>query len=188
MFKIEQTKIQGCYILYPNRFSDNRGIFIKTYHEKFYEENNITAQFEEQFYTVSRKDVLRGLHFQAPPHEQSKLVYCTAGSVVDVVLDLRKGSPSYGDHIKVTISGSNLKQVLIPVGCAHGFFVTSDSATMIYNVTSTYSPDHDDGILWNSASIDWPISDPIVSERDGRLTRLRKFRSPFEFKPNICSY
>lgn len=181
MFEVEKTSIPGCFVLKPQAITDVRGSVVKTFHHEFYRENGIATDFREQFYTTSHQGVIRGLHFQSPPHECCKLAYCTEGTVLDIVLDIRNGSPSYGTHISREISADNAAQVYIPAGCAHGFYVYSRRAIMVYNVTSVYSQESDDGIRWDSAGIDWPIDDPVVSDRDNRLPGLDEMDSPFYY-------
>ena len=138
--------------------------------------------FAEQYYSVSHSGVLRGLHFQLPPSDHDKLVYCTAGAAFDVALDLRLGSPEFGRHIGLTLSAEAHNLLYLPRGFAHGFCVTEGPATMVYNTTTPYAPEHDTGILWNSAGIDWPVDTPLVSTRDRNFPALDEFESPFGFE------
>lgn len=179
--KLLLTAIAGCYQLVPNVFRDERGAFVKVFHEEVFREHGLRTDFAEEYYSVSRERVLRGLHFQTPPHEHAKLVYCPQGSVLDVAVDLRVGSPSYGQHIGVELSEANANMLYLPAGLAHGFYTTSTQATMVYKVTSVYAPAHDGGILWSSAGIDWPDADPILSERDRQFPALADFASPFRY-------
>jgi len=160
---------------------DARGTFVKTFHEATFAELGLRTRFTEQFYTTSMRGVLRGLHFQSPPYDHAKLVYCTAGRVLDVGVDLRRGSPTYGQHLKVELSAETGNMVYLPPGIAHGFLTIADSATLVYNVTSMYEPIADTGIRWDSAGIEWPVDTPQVSERDSRLPTLGAFDSPFDF-------
>jgi len=137
------------------------------------------AAFAEQYYSVSENNVLRGLHFQTPPHDHHKLVTCVEGNVFDVVVDLRKGSRTYRQHQSLALNGARGESVFVPSGCAHGFYVRSKSATMFYNVTTSYVASHDTGIRWDSAGISWPSARPVVSDRDAALPALSEFDTPF---------
>ncbi|MDC3274854.1 dTDP-4-dehydrorhamnose 3,5-epimerase, partial [Flavobacteriaceae bacterium] len=133
----------------------------------------------------SSRGVLRGLHFQKPPFSQAKLVRCIEGKVIDVAVDLRKGSPTYGKHVAVELSGENKKQLFVPRGFAHGFCVLSEIAVFAYKVDNTYAPEYDFGIKWNDKdlAIDWSLNEAEVSlsEKDKNLTNFADFDSPFEF-------
>lgn len=179
--RISKTEIAGCYEIFPIVFKDNRGIFVKTFHKDDFKENGLDIDFAEEFYSISEKNVLRGLHFQLPPMEQAKIVYCTSGTIIDAVVDLRVGSPTYGRYLTFQLSQETANIIYIPPGLAHGFYVISNHAIVNYKVTSIYSPEHDSGILWNSAGIPWPSSSPLISKRDSELPPLYKFKSPFVF-------
>lgn len=161
--------------------TDSRGKFVKTFHEDFFRQHGLAVDFREEYYTVSQRGVLRGLHFQLPPAAHAKLVYCAHGEVLDVVVDLRQGSPTYRKHYSVLLSTDKANQIYVPIGLAHGFFVVSETATVTYKVTSVYAPDLDSGILWNSAGITWPTGLPILSERDQSFSSLEKFVTPFRY-------
>ena len=120
------------------------------------------------------------MHFQTPPDHHNKLVYCTAGTILDVVVDIRTGSPTYGDHISLEISSGVGNMIYIPEGLAHGFYSKTD-ATVVYNVSTIYSPDNDGGILWSSIGMDWPVTTPDLSDRDVTFPTLAEFNSPFIF-------
>jgi dTDP-4-dehydrorhamnose 3,5-epimerase len=179
---LKKTLIPGCYELQPNVFRDERGLFVKTFHEDVFKENGLETHFAEEYYSFSHKRVLRGLHFQLPPMEHVKLVYCVYGRVLDTVVDLRVGSPAYGDFETFELSDEQANMVYIPKGLAHGFYVLSESAIVMYKVTTVYSPEHDTGILWNSADIPWPDEGPIVSKRDSEFIACKNFNSPFVYK------
>ncbi len=178
---IKETAIPGCYELTPRILSDERGVFVKTFHEGIFKEHGLTTDWREEYYSVSRRGVLRGLHFQLPPHDHDKLVYCTAGVVLDAVADLRKGSPAYGGHVMLELSAEKGNMLYIPRGLAHGFYVKSEAATMMYKVSSVYAPEHDAGILWNSAGIPWPDENPILSDRDRQLPAAHQLQCLFSF-------
>jgi dTDP-4-dehydrorhamnose 3,5-epimerase/CDP-3, 6-dideoxy-D-glycero-D-glycero-4-hexulose-5-epimerase len=176
--KVLPTELDGVFVLKPNVFEDARGSFVKTYHEDLFASCGIKFAPEEEFFSVSRKNVLRGMHCQLPPAAHDKLVYCPAGKVLDVVLDLRSGAKR-GRFISRELSASNREMLFIPRGCAHGFLALEDDSMMVYQTSTVHSPAHDAGVLWNSFGFDWPIADPILSERDQKFPALRDFDSPF---------
>ncbi|MCK9387804.1 MAG: dTDP-4-dehydrorhamnose 3,5-epimerase [Sulfuritalea sp.] len=179
MFEVRECAIAGCYEIDPKVFVDSRGQFVKVFQTEEFSRRGLDADFREEFYTISTQGVIRGLHFQAPPMDQTKMVYCVSGSVLDVVVDLRMGSPTYGSFAQFELNADKPGCIYIPKGLAHGFCVLSASATLIYKVTRSYAPEYDEGIAWNSVGIPWPVSDPVLSERDRRLTPFTDFRSPF---------
>jgi dTDP-4-dehydrorhamnose 3,5-epimerase len=181
--KIQPTAIPGCFEIIPNVFTDDRGSFVKTFHRELFEQQGLEVEWREEYYSTSRKGVLRGLHFQLPPHDHAKLVYCTVGEVLDVVLDLRVGSPAYGTHEMRLINGTNAHMIYIPKGCAHGFYTVSEQVTMMYKVSTVYAPAHDAGVLWSSAGIPWPDDAPIMSERDKAFPMFAEFTTnPFRYR------
>jgi len=182
MIKLIESSLQGCFELQTNKFVDERGVFVKTFHEPTFESLGLNTEFTEEYYSVSDKSVIRGMHFQLPPDDHVKLVYCTAGKVMDVVVDIRVGSPTYGQHAVFELSSEQANMVYIPKGMAHGFCVLSEQATMVYKVITVYSPECDGGIRWDTASINWPVSNPVISQRDLSLIAIDKFDSPFEFE------
>lgn len=181
MFKVRETEMPGCLEICAPVISDIRGIFVKTFHHDEFIRHHLVTRFTEEYYTRSHRRVLRGLHFQIPPMDHTKLVYCADGAVMDVVVDLRVGSPSYGKHEIFHLCPGNGNMIYIPPGFAHGFYVTGDSALMVYKVTTVYSPEHDRGILWNSLGIPWPDDTPCLSERDTGFPPIEGFSSPFRF-------
>lgn len=178
-FERLETYIPGCFELTPRKINDERGCFVKTYHFDAFKEHGLDTDWREEYYSVSHKGVLRGLHYQSPPHDHAKLVYCTSGEVLDVVVDLRVGSPMFGKFTIFQLTACKANMIYIPRGCAHGFYTISDSATMMYKVTSVYAPSNDTGIHWNSVGISWPDTKPIVSLRDNSLIFFSDFISPF---------
>ena len=182
MFEILTTALQGCLIVKPRIRSDARGRFVKTLHKTLFSEMGLESGFCEQYHSTSARGVLRGLHFQTPPHDHVKLVTCLTGEVLDALVDLRVGSPTYGVAETVALSGAEALLLYIPRGIAHGFCTRSEEALMLYNVTSEYAPTHDTGIRWDSVGIAWP-GDPVVSERDAGFVALAHFESPFRFEP-----
>jgi len=181
--KFIETKISDLIIIEPTVFGDARGYFLESYNQKKFEEIVGKTSFLQDNESKSYNGVLRGLHFQKPPFEQAKLVRCIEGKVMDVALDIRKGSPTYGKYIAIELSGENKRQLFVPRGFAHGFVVLSDSATFAYKVDNIYAPDHDAGIRWNDKelNIQWGLEDSevMVSEKDAELPLFSKFESPF---------
>ena len=180
MFEKRKTAIDGCFELQPAVREDLRGRFVKTYQRDYFLSNGFETEFKEQYYSTSRMGVLRGMHFQNPPQEHTKLVYCISGLILDVVLDLRVGSPSYLKYLSLELSANAGNMLYLPEGLAHGFYAFSE-ATVVYNVSTVYFPELDDGVLWNSFGMNWPGRSPVVSERDSGFDSLSDFKSPFKF-------
>jgi dTDP-4-dehydrorhamnose 3,5-epimerase len=178
------TAIPGCFELRPPVAADARGRFVKTFQREWFERHGLRTDWAEQYYSVSRRGVARGLHFQLPPHDHAKLVYCVDGEVMDAAVDLRVGSPAFGRHACVVLSAAMGNMLYLEPGLAHGFYASSDPATVVYNVTSVHVPSHDAGILWSSAGIPWPDAAPRMSERDLGFPRLAEFESPFRYRPD----
>lgn len=183
MFELQHSGIPDCFEVQPRIFSDARGRFVKVFHKENFRELGLATNFVEEYYSSSHFGVIRGLHFQSPPVDHVKLIYCVQGEVFDVVLDLRVGSPTYGKTYTCTLGAELGNYLYVPKGLAHGFCVTSEKATLIYKVSSVYSPLHDTGILWNSANINWPTDRPQLSDRDMNLPRFEEFVSPFVYQP-----
>lgn len=167
----EETGISGLCILTPKVFEDSRGYFMETYSKRDFTEVGVDCEFVQDNQSKSSRGVLRGLHFQKT-YQQAKLVRVVRGEVYDVAVDLREGSPTYGQHFGVILSAENKKQFFIPRGFAHGFLVLSDEAEFVYKCDDFYHPDDEGGILWNSVGIDWPLDKIggeeklILSEKD----------------------
>ena len=176
------TAIDGCFELRPTVIRDTRGFFAKVFHRPLWRDLGLKTEFAEEYVTHSLPWTMRGLHFQTPPMEHVKVVLCLKGNAFDVAVDLRKGSPTYGEHASVNLSSTQSNALYIPAGVAHGFCVTGEEALLLYKLTTVYSPEHDAGIRWDSAGIPWPMTDPILSGRDHQLPRLEDYDSPFEFK------
>jgi dTDP-4-dehydrorhamnose 3,5-epimerase len=177
---IEETYIQGLKILHLNQFSDNRGCFLKVYNFEFFKENSLRSDFQESYFSISAKDVIRGMHFQIPPYEHVKLVYLNQGRIIDVVLDLRLESATYGQHYITTMSMDDPKLIYIPVGCAHGFLSLEDNSIVSYIQTSLYNQESDSGIRWDSFGMQWDVVNPVISRRDISFCSLTDFKSPFK--------
>jgi len=175
----KKTKLNGVYIIEPEIFKDARGSFVKVFHEETFKENKLQFNTKEVFYSESKENVIRGMHFQNPPQAHAKIVYVVKGKIIDVVLDIRTGSPTYGEFISTELSVDDKKMIYIPVGFAHGFSVISESATAVYMQTTVHSPELDSGIRWDSFGMDWNIKQPIISERDERFDAFSDLESPF---------
>lgn len=185
-FKFIETKIKDLYIIEPAVFGDERGYFMETYNKEDFFKAGLTMEFVQDNESKSRKGVLRGLHFQTK-HTQGKLVRVTRGSVYDVAVDLRKGSPTYGQWEGILLTEENKKQFYVPEGFAHGFLVCSDEAVFNYKCTDFYAPEYDGGVLWNDPSIGvkWPlegIEEVILSDKDRNQKRLEELDLPFIFE------
>ena len=179
--EICELKIPGAFELRPQVHRDERGSFVKTFHHDAFELRKLATSYREQYYSASHQGVLRGLHFQTPPFDHVKLVSCLQGRIFDVGLDLRKGSPTYGQHFSIVLSSEHGNMLYLPKGFAHGFLTLSQQAIVTYCVTTVHSPEHDTGVNWASAGIAWPNPSPLLSARDEALPRLQDFRSPFDF-------
>jgi len=178
-----KTPIEGLLVIEPQVFRDARGYFVETYNEQRYEEAGITARFVQDNQSCSCYGVVRGLHFQRPPYTQAKLVCCTQGKVLDVAVDLRKDSPTYGQWYSVELTEENKRQFFIPKGFAHGFSVLSEKAVFTYKCDNLYHPEADGGLLLTDPdlNIDWqvPVEDRILSEKDTKHPLLKDLDNPF---------
>jgi dTDP-4-dehydrorhamnose 3,5-epimerase len=183
--KFIKTAISGVYIIEPSVFGDNRGYFSESFNLEKFEENIYPIKFVQDNESKSSKGVLRGLHFQKPPYTQAKLVRCIEGRVMDVAVDIRKGSPTYGKHVAVELTGENKKQLFVPRGFAHGFSVLSNTAVFAYKVDNTYAPECDSGIRYDDKdlNIDWGLSEEEIqlSVKDKNLRFFKDLDSPFNF-------
>jgi dTDP-4-dehydrorhamnose 3,5-epimerase/CDP-3, 6-dideoxy-D-glycero-D-glycero-4-hexulose-5-epimerase len=180
--KIIETSISGLKILEPKIFEDSRGKFIKTFTNYFFKEHNLDIDIKETYYSISHKDVIRGMHFQTPPHEHMKLVYVPAGKILDVVLDIRKNSSTFGQHFSCELSSENAKVLIIPKGLAHGFKSLHDNTNVTYMQTTCYAPHNDGGIKYDSFGFDWQCRNPQLSQRDFSFPTFKEFDSPFIFE------
>lgn len=158
---------------------DKRGRFVKLFHSDFFSQHQLVENFEEQYYSTSKSRVLRGLHFQVPPHGHVKVVTCISGEIVDVVFDLRKKSTTYGQFISVELSSEKANLLYVPEGLAHGFYVMSEQATFLSLNSRKFSAECDAGIRWDSIGFEWPDPEPIVSEKDRNMIGFQEFVSPF---------
>ncbi|RDH87441.1 MAG: dTDP-4-dehydrorhamnose 3,5-epimerase [endosymbiont of Escarpia spicata] len=182
--KVIETELPGVLIIEPKIFGDERGFFAETWNKQLYTEAGITSDFVQDNLSMSRRGVLRGLHFQNP-NAQGKLVTVLQGEVYDVAVDIRRGSPTFGQWASVSLSSENRRLIYIPEGFAHGFCVTSETALFSYKCTDRYNPGAEGSILWNDLdlAIDWPIDNPELSAKDQEGIRLKDF--PIERLPLI---
>lgn len=180
--KIEKTVIDGVLILTPNIYGDERGYFFESFNQKQFEAAvGKEVIFVQDNQSKSQKNVLRGLHFQNPPHAQGKLVRVLSGSVLDVAVDIRKNSPTYGKHLTFELNAQTNKMVWLPEGIAHGFAALEDDTVFFYKCTNYYNKESEDCILWNdkNLNIDWKIEHPILSEKDREGKPFKTFESNF---------
>ncbi|MCE8556956.1 dTDP-4-dehydrorhamnose 3,5-epimerase [Ruegeria pomeroyi] len=179
--QIEQTALPGVLILTPARFGDARGFFSESWNKARLAEHGIEMEFVQDNHSLStRVGSVRGLHFQAPPHAQDKLVRCGRGALFDVAVDIRKGSPTYGHWFGVELSAENGRQLLVPKGFLHGFVTRAPDTEICYKCTDYYAPECDGAVRWDSCGIDWGIDgDPVLSAKDATAPALAEFDSPF---------
>lgn len=186
---ILQTSIPGVVIIEPRLFKDDRGYFFESFSERDFNAQVREVKFVQDNESMSSYGVMRGLHFQRPPYTQSKLVRCVKGAVLDVAVDIRKGSPTYGQHVAVELTEENHRQFFVPRGFAHGFAVLSETAIFQYKCDNFYHPEADGGIsiLDDSLGIDWriPTDHAILSEKDTKHPLLKDFDSPFDFNVSL---
>jgi dTDP-4-dehydrorhamnose 3,5-epimerase len=181
--KVVETAIPGLLILEPKVFGDDRGFFFESFQAQRYADAGITQPFVQDNISRSGKGILRGLHFQNP-NSQGKLVSCLEGSVYDVAVDVRRGSPHFGQWVGVELTDRNHRQFWVPPGFAHGFCVTSDYATFYYKCTDYYAPAHEQSILWNdpALAISWPVQSPLLSGKDAAAPTLKDAPRLLEFQ------
>lgn len=180
---ISKTAIEGLVIIEPSVFFDDRGFFMETFHKDRYAEEGITETFVQDNLSVSRRGTLRGLHYQAPPCAQGKLVQVVRGKVWDVAVDIRFESPTFGEYVGIELSAENKKQFWIPAGFAHGFVALEDDTVFMYKCTNVYSQEHDRGVAWNDAAlgIEWPLleSELLISDKDRKHPLLKDIDREF---------
>jgi len=180
---VEHTPIPGLVILTPRRFGDHRGFFCESWNEQRMQKEGLDYRFVQDNHSVSmEQDTLRGLHYQSPPHAQAKLVRCGRGTLWDVAVDVRTGSPTFGQWFGVELSFENGRQLMIPAGFLHGFVTTEPQTEIVYKCTDYYAPESDGAVAWDSCGIDWPLKgDPILSEKDAAAITMSAFKSPFDW-------
>jgi len=182
-FEFHSTEIEGVKEVIPEVYEDDRGYFVETYVGEEFREAGIQKEFPLEYYSKSRQNVLRGLHFQRPPHAQAKVVSCPVGEVYDLVVDLRPDSSSFGESTSLRLSEEKKNAVFLPRGCAHGFYTLRDNSFVFYQVDNQYAPEAESGIVWNDPDLDldWPLRDdtPIVSDKDARLPQFADVKGVF---------
>jgi dTDP-4-dehydrorhamnose 3,5-epimerase/CDP-3, 6-dideoxy-D-glycero-D-glycero-4-hexulose-5-epimerase len=176
---LPNNSFKGVYIYSAKPYNDQRGSFVKIYNQDIFAENKINIACEEEFYSISKANVLRGMHFQVPPYEAAKQIICISGKVLDVIVDLRQQEPTYKHVWSIELSASIPQILHLPVGIAHGFLSLQDDSVMLYRSSKVYSKEYDFGIKWNSIGYNWPISNPIISERDYKFPQLYDIPSYF---------
>lgn len=176
-----ETGFEGLFLLQPKVFKDPRGYFYESYNLHQFEKLGLNLNFIQDNQSLSGKGILRGMHFQKPPHAQGKLVRVVKGAVQDVVIDIRKDSKTYGQHFSVILSEENFTMMYIPEGFAHGFETLEDNTIFSYKCTDVYHPESEGGLMWNDEAfnIQWEIADPILSEKDKIHTKFSEFKSDF---------
>ena len=177
--KIISTYLSDIFILDLFSFKDNRGEFVKTIHDKTFQDNGLVYQFTESFYSISNKNVIRGMHFQIPPYDHVKLVYAVSGKVLDVVVDLRINSSTFGKSIQIELNEENRKAIYIGKGFAHGFLSLEDKSIVEYHTSTSQNKEAEAGIHYNSLDFKWPVEFPILSIRDSGFLSLKEFKTPF---------
>ncbi|MDR2906529.1 MAG: dTDP-4-dehydrorhamnose 3,5-epimerase [Bacteroidales bacterium] len=174
-----QTDFDGLLIIKPSSMCDDRGCFDKFFNFDSFEKNNLQTDFKEFYFSNSKKDVIRGMHFQVPPHDHTKIVSVSHGAIQDVVLDIQRNSPTFGRFFSCKLDTKEEKALYIPSGFAHGFLALEDNTIVNYLQTSCYSQTHDAGIRYDSFGMEWAIESPILSERDKSFPAFTNFNTPF---------
>ncbi len=179
--KLTETRLKGLYILEARAFHDPRGYFFEGYNRNLLKENGLDIEIAQTNISKSQANVVRGLHFQNPPFEQGKLIRVLSGAVLDVVVDIRKDSPTYGEHLAIELSEENFKALWVPPGFAHGFKTLKNNTLFYYDCTQVYNKESEGSVLWNDAdlNIDWDIANPILSEKDENAPKFKNFQSKF---------
>ncbi|MDE4175229.1 dTDP-4-dehydrorhamnose 3,5-epimerase [Phaeobacter sp. PT47_59] len=182
--QIEDTPLAGLKILTPARFGDVRGFFSESWNRKCMADHGLDLDFVQDNHSLSvQVGTLRGLHFQSPPHAQDKLVRCGRGALYDVAVDIREGSPTYGQHFGIELTAENGKQLLVPKGFLHGFITRAPDTEILYKCTDYYAPDCDGAVAWDSCGIDWGFDGaPVLSDKDAAAPVLADFDSPFTWE------
>ena len=177
--KLLETKIRGAFIVLNQLKEDSRGSFFKLFNADDFRTKNLEFKSDEIFYNISNKNVIRGMHFQTPPNDHSKIIHCVSGEVIDVFLDLRRNSPTYLNFDTHQLKEDDGKAIFLPKGVAHGFQSLKNKSIVLYSVSSVYNKSFDQGILWNSFGYEWPCKSPVLSKRDKSFEPLELFKTPF---------
>lgn len=186
-FKFEATRIPEVIVIQPTIFQDDRGFFLETYKQSEFMALGMSAPFIQGNHSRSTQGVLRGLHYQKPPKAQGKLLRVIQGEIFDAAVDIRHGSPTFGQWVGVILSAENKKMFYVPTGFAHGFCVITKTAEVLYQTTEEYFPQHEAGILWNDPdiAIEWPVQNPTISGKDSHLPRLKECQETgFAYRPS----
>lgn len=184
-FSFEKTKIPGLLIVHPHFHVDERGSNLKTFHRETYETEGLKCDFGETMITVNKvRGTIRGFHYQKPPYTQCKLYYCLAGGWNNYSIDLRKGSPTYGEHICIPMDEGDIKLLYIPDGIANAHLILKDNTRVLYQLGSQYMPEYEGGVRWDSVGLDLGDISPVISERDAELPAFDEFESPFLYGEN----
>jgi dTDP-4-dehydrorhamnose 3,5-epimerase len=179
-FQFADTAVEGVKLITLSPIHDERGWFLKTFHAPTFEAAGLETHFPESFVSLSKRNVIRGMHFQMPPHDHVKLVRCVSGQVLDVALDIRRGSETYGQHATFTLDAAKPAAVYMPRGIAHGFVTLSDDAVLEYHTSTVHHTAGDSGIRWDSFGCEWPAGiEAVISARDQGFARFADFKSPF---------
>ncbi|MBG6147017.1 dTDP-4-dehydrorhamnose 3,5-epimerase [Labrenzia sp. EL_142] len=181
---VEEMNLSGVFLITPKRFGDERGFFAESWNMRSFAERGIDTEFVQDNHSLSTSEgTVRGLHFQAPPRAQAKLVRCGRGRIFDVAVDIRRGSPTYGKWYGVELSFENGKQVFIPEGFLHGFMTLEPGSEIIYKCSDYYAPECDGAVRWDSCGIDWPLvsHDPVLSGKDAAAPVFSEFDTPFQY-------
>lgn len=185
IYKYIQSDIKGVYLLTPPLFKDNRGSVTKTFHKPSFDTLNLKSDFGESLVTENfQRGTVRGFHFQRPPYSQAKTIYCFKGAILNLVLDIRVGSPTYGQIRSFDLSSENHNILYVPEGMANLYIIKEDNTIILYNLTSKYMQDFEGGVRWDSIDYDYPINQPIISEKDLLLPKWENFKSPFIYREN----
>ncbi len=183
-FKFKSLDIPDVILIEPVIFNDHRGFFMETYKRSEFYKNGISFEFVQDNHSKSSRGILRGLHYQLNPKAQGKLVRCIRGRIWDVAVDIRRGSPWFGEWVGIELSEENKRMLWVPPGFAHGFLSLEDGTEVLYKVTSEFSPDLERGIAWNDPSlgINWPVKNPVLSEKDSKLPNLSEAENNFVYE------
>ena len=180
-----ESDIEGVFLLDPHSYTDARGSITKTFHKECFDTLGLECDWGESLVTTNyQKGVIRGFHFQKPPYCQAKTIFCATGSIIDVVLDLRKGSKTYGMTARFPLDSQKKNVLYVPQGVANCYAICQDNTIIVYNLTSTYMPEFESGIRWDSVGVDFGFENPIVAEKDCKLPSLDGFITPFIYGKN----
>jgi dTDP-4-dehydrorhamnose 3,5-epimerase len=179
--QFETNEFEGVFIIKPRVFEDERGYFFESFNKNVFKENGLNIDFVQDNESLSQKNVLRGMHFQRPPYAQGKLIRVIQGSVLDVAVDIRKTSKTYGQYFRIELSAKNKTMIYIPTGFAHGFLTLEDNTIFSYKCTNFFNKESEDALLWNDEEIgiDWGIKTPILSDKDKKAQLFNSYNTPF---------